>query len=247
MITIEEQGPVAVVRYDRGERRNALSMAAMEAMTRTAHELAGRFDITAVVLTGTSREFSSGVDTKDLDRWAIEHKSLDEQRHITATGTRMCKAWEDLPQLTIAAVEGLAIGGGVALMLACDWRVMAEDAFLGVPEVQLGMPLIWGTIPRLVALVGPSRAKQVMLLGDRIDSATAKAWGLVDSVASPGNAVAHAQQMAAKVCTSQSHVVKMSKQTVNAYANVLAGLGSHMEVDQMLLSRGYRARPDSSG
>lgn len=237
MISIEERGSVAIVCYDRGERRNALSIDSMEAITRTAEELQNRFDLTAIVLAGTLQAFSSGADLKDPRRWAIQDKSLDEQRYITATGSRMCKAWESLPQVTIAAVEGCSIGGGVALMLACDWRVMAEDAFLSVPEVQLGIPLIWNTIPRLVNLVGGAKTKQIMLLGDRIGSSTAKEWGLVEWTAPHGNAVDHAVKLAQKVCESGSHVVKMSKESVNAYANASTASAGHMEIDQMLLCK----------
>ena len=125
MITTEECGPIAVITYDRGERRNALSLAAMQELTRSADAYKMRFDIACIVLSGSPQAFSAGVDLKDPARWDISHKSLDERRHIAATGGRMCKAWEELPQLTIAAVEGFNVGGGVALTLACDWRVMA--------------------------------------------------------------------------------------------------------------------------
>src|SRR3546814_1727011 len=94
----------------------------------------------------------------------------------------MCRAWEDMPQLTIAATEGLNVGGGIALTLACDWRVMAESAYLYVPEVQIGIPLGWQTIPRLVNLVGPARAKQIVLLGEKMSAAKAQEWGIVDFV-----------------------------------------------------------------
>ncbi len=235
MITIEEHGSVAVVTYDRGERRNALSLKAMNELTKVAESFEARFDISAIVLAGSPQAFSAGVDLKDPERWAIDDKSLDERRYVASTGARMCKAWESLPQLTIAAVEGLNVGGGIALTLTCDWRVMAEDAFLYVPEVQIGIPLVWHTIPRLVNMVGASRAKQIMLLGDKMSSDVAKEWGLADWLVPKGQAVAHARELAQKVAQSPSHVVKMSKQSVNAYANALHFVSTFMDVDQALV------------
>lgn len=235
MIKVEEFGPVAVVTYDRGEKRNALSLKAMNELIRVADSYQARFDITAIVLAGSPQAFSAGVDLKDPERWAIDDKSLDERRYVASTGARMCKAWESLPQLTIAAVEGVNVGGGIALTLACDWRVMADNAFLYVPEVQIGIPLVWHTVPRLVNMVGASRAKQIMLLGEKMSSATAKEWGLVDWLVPEGKTVEHAKVLADKVSQSPSHVVKMSKQSVNAHANALNFVSTYMDVDQALV------------
>ena len=235
MITTQEFGQIAVITYDRGERRNALSLHAMQELTRIADEYKMRFDIACIVLSGSPQAFSAGVDLKDPARWNLDGKSLDERRHITATGGRMCKAWEELPQLTIAAVEGFNVGGGVALTLACDWRVMADNAFLYVPEVQIGIPLGWHTVPRLVNMVGASKAKQIMLLGHKMDSATAKEWGLADWLTPPGQATEFARAQAERAAQSPSHVIKMSKQSVNAFANALDHVGTFMDVDQAMV------------
>lgn len=235
MISVEEFGPLAVITYDRKERRNALSIAAMKALTGIAEDYQHRVDITCIVLAGSPQAFSAGVDLKDPERWSLDDKGLDERRYISATGTRMCKAWEELPQLTIAAVEGLNVGGGIALTLACDWRVMADNAFLYVPEVQIGIPLVWNTVPRLVNIVGASRAKQIMLLGEKMDGATAKDWGLADWLAPAGETVARAKALAEQVLKSPPHVVKMSKQSVNAFANALNHASTFMDVDQAMV------------
>ncbi|GIT49080.1 MAG: hypothetical protein Ct9H300mP14_10080 [Gammaproteobacteria bacterium] len=92
-------------------------------------------------------------------------------------GVRLCQAWEDLPQITIAAAEGMMVGAGCALGLACDWRVLASDAYLFVPEVQVGLNLQWGALPRLVTLVGPARAKEICLLGEKMSSDQALDFG----------------------------------------------------------------------
>lgn len=235
MITIKENGSVAVVTYDRREKRNALSLQAMQNLTKTAEQMRDRTDISVVILAGSPSAFSAGVDLKDPARWDIDDKTLNERRHIAAWGGRMCKAWEELPQLTIAAIEGFNVGGGIALTLACDWRVMADDAYLFVPEVQIGIPLGWHTVPRLVNIVGASRAKQVMLLGGKMNSQTAHEWGLADWLAPKGEAVPTALTLAQKVAESPDYVVRMSKQSVNAYANALNYASTFMDVDQALL------------
>ena len=88
-----------------------------------------------------------------------------------------------MPQITIAAIEGLAVGAGVALAIACDWRVIARDAYLYVPEVRIGLNLQWGALPRLVSLVGPARAKRITILCERMGADQAASWGLVEEVA----------------------------------------------------------------
>lgn len=235
MISIRKTGPVAIVTYDRGARRNALSVEAMQELTRVARDFQEDPETTCVVLTGTRQEFSSGVDLKDPARWDIDSLDLDVRRHIAATGGKLCKAWEEMPQLTIAAIEGLNVGGGIALALSCDWRVMAESAFLLVPEAQKGIPLGWQTVPRLVNLVGASRAKQIILLGDRMAAACALRDGLVDWVCPDGLAEAMATDLAQRVAATPAAVVKMTKQSVNAYANALSHVASFMDVDQALL------------
>src|SRR3546814_842321 len=137
--------------------------------------------------------------------------------------------WEDMPQLTIAATEGLNVGGGIALTLACDWRVMAESAYLYVPEVQIGIPLGWQTIPRLVNLVGPARAKQIVLLGEKMSAAKAQEWGIVDFVVPDGAARKHALELAERISGMPDAAVRMSKQSINAYANALNHVSSRSE------------------
>jgi enoyl-CoA hydratase/carnithine racemase len=235
MISIRKTGAVAIVTYDRGERRNALSVTAMQALTQVARDFQDDTTTTCVVLTGTKAEFSAGVDLKDPARWEIDGLGLDERRHVAATGLRLCKAWDEMPQLTVAAIEGLNVGGGIALALACDWRVMGESAFLLVPEIQKGITLGWQALPRLINLVGPSRAKQIILLGERMAAACALKDGLVDWVCPDGLAEAQATDLALRVAGNPAAVVKMTKQAVNAYANALAQVATFADVDQALV------------
>ena len=155
-MSLESADRLAIIRLHRPSARNALSRALMRELTTCARELAERTDIDVVILTGDEKFFSAGADLKDAVAWADDTLSTLERREITGAGFRMCKAWEEMPQITIVAIEGYAVGGGLALALACDWRVLADDAFVSLPEIALGIPLTWGTIPRLVNLLGPA-------------------------------------------------------------------------------------------
>jgi enoyl-CoA hydratase/carnithine racemase len=235
-LSVTVEGRLALVRLQRPAARNALSLALMRALTRTARDLAERTDVDALILAGGDACFSAGVDLKDARQWADPSLPLVERREIAAVGWRMCKAWEELPQITLAAIEGYAVGGGLALALACDWRVLAEDAFVSLPEIALGIPLTWGTIPRLVDLVGPAKAKRLTILCERWSAADALAIGVVDYVAPRGGALAKAREVAAQALAMPAAAVRMSKETVNAVATVQHHAASHMAHDQIALA-----------
>lgn len=242
-ITVETAGHVAIVTYNRGGQRNALSLRAMKELTRVAESFKDLPNVSCVILTGTQTEFSAGVDLKDPERWNVDGLSLDELRILSSWGPRMCRAWEEIPQLTIAAVEGLNIGGGVALAVSCDWRVLGRSGYFLVPEAQIGIPMGWNTIPRLNALVGGSRAKQIVLLGEKLDSQTAHDWGLVDWVVDDGKAVSKALELAKRLGNTTDAIVKMTKQAVNAHDHALNHVASYMDLDQLLMcSQGGEAK-----
>ena len=227
---------LATVQLARPEARNALSQALMRELLTVARELADRSDIDVVLLTGDQRCFSAGADLRDASRWADEGTSLSERRELSALGYKLCKAWEELPQITIVAIEGYAVGGGLALALACDWRVLADDAFVSLPEIALGIPLTWGAIPRLVSLVGPARAKRLTILCERLPAAQALVMGLVDYLTPPGQALRKAGEVAAHTLSMPAAAVRMSKQTANAVATALHHAAGHMAHDQLALA-----------
>ena len=236
LLTLDIEHRLALVRLNRPEARNALSQALMRELIRCAQELAERSDIDVVLLSGGEVCLSAGADLKDARAWADDSLPLVARREIAALGYRLCKAWEELPQISIVAIEGYAVGGALALSLACDWRVMADDAFVSLPEIALGIPLTWGTLPRLTSLVGPARAKRLTILCERIGAAEALAIGLVDHTAAKGQALARAREIAQRTLTMPAAAVRMSKETVNAVANALHHLGSHMGHDQIALA-----------
>lgn len=234
IIHVERKGAVAIVSIRRGEKRNALTRAMMLELTRIAQEFQEDREIACVVLTGSATEFTVGVDLGELSQTAAV-RDLEERRRGSEQGAKLCRAWEEMPQITIAAIEGLNVGGGVAITLACDWRVMSESAYLYVPEIQIGIPLVWQALPRLVNMVGLSRAKQILLLGEKMPAAQALEWGLADFVVPTGDALSRAEALAERVVSMPKMAVRVTKQNANAYANSLNHLASYMDVDQAIL------------
>jgi len=229
---------IATVTLNRPEARNAMSAKLMREMIACANRVSAMRDIDVVIVRGSGVCFSAGADLKDASRWGNAGRPLDEQREIAALGFRMARAWEEVPQITIASIEGYAIGGGLALVAALDWRVIAENAFVSLPEISLGIPLTWGTLPRLVNLVGPARAKRLSILCEQIPAAEALAMGLADYSAPPGKAFATARAVAKQVLALPRNSVRMTKESINAYAGIGAHASSHMAHDQVQLAAG---------
>lgn len=230
------KGAIATVILNRPQARNAMSAEMMREMIVCAGRVGAMREVDAVIVRGSGVCFSAGADLRDASRWSNTARPLEEQREIAALGLRMARAWEELPQITIAAIEGYAIGGGLALATALDWRVIAENAFVSLPEISLGIPLTWGTLPRLVNLVGPARAKRLSILCERISATEALAMGLVDYCAAPGKAFSTARAVAKQSLALPRNSVRMTKESINAYASIGAHAASHMAHDQLQLA-----------
>ncbi|MHA1538703.1 MAG: enoyl-CoA hydratase/isomerase family protein [Alphaproteobacteria bacterium] len=127
-VTTSQEGRIATVRFDRGDKANALSFAAIDELTEAALALDADPGLSAVILTGQPALFTLGFDLKDPQTEALPKLGLGEQRQRLRAGRRLCAAWTALEPMTIAAIEGWCVGGGVALAVACDFRVVGEGA-----------------------------------------------------------------------------------------------------------------------
>ena len=231
------QGRVAVVRFDRGDGINALSRQAMRELRDVPREFEDDLETSAIVLTGSARAFSAGFDLKDPEGTGRASLPLGERLHQQRLGPRLCKAWEQLEQVTIAAIEGHCIGGGAALAVSLDFRFCGRSAHFRIPEIELGMNMSWGSLPRLVSLMGPARTKQaVILASDRISSAEALEWRLVEKVVDDGQSLLAALAFAERIAHLPPLPVRMVKTSVNRIANSVADLAAHMDVDQNVLT-----------
>lgn len=240
-VTIEKglgpEGRIAVVRFDRSDGINALSPEALRELTLAARAFEDDADSSVVVLTGSAKAFSAGFDLKDPEGRSRRTMDIGAMRRHLKLGPRLARAWQDMEQVTIAAIEGFCIGGGVALAVALDFRVMAKNAHIRVPEVGLGMNMSWQSVPRMLHLIGPARTKQAVIVADeRISAETARQWGLVEELAEPGEALKTAMALAEKIARQPPLPVAMTKLTVNRLTHALDDLASHMDVDQYALA-----------
>ena len=231
------EGRISVVRFDRGDGVNALSPEALRQLTQAARSFEDDSETSVVVLTGGAKAFTAGFDLKDAEGRSRRTMDLGSLRRHLKLGPRLTRAWQEMEQITIGAIEGFCIGGGVALAVALDFRVMARDAHMRVPEIGLGMNMSWQSIPRMLHLMGPARTKQaVILANERISATEAHQWGLVEGVVDPGGAFDAAMILAAKVAAQPPLSVAMTKLTVNRLAHALDDLASHMDIDQFALA-----------
>ena len=234
-VTISRDGAVATVTMDRGDGRNALSRQLILEMTAAARSFADDLETQSVIIAANGA-FTAGADLKDpaLDRRRAP--GLLERRHMTRIGPDLCDAWEKVEQVTLCAIEKYCIGGGGALAAACDFRIMAKGSHMRLPEIPLGMNMSWHAVPRLVSLIGPSRAKQFVIFGERVEADKALAWGLADEVVPDGEALIAAKRWADKITHLPPNAVRMSKQSVNAAANALHHATTFMDLDQYALA-----------
>ena len=199
---------------DRPERRNALDTATISRLRRELAAAADDDETRAVIIFGGGHQaFSAGQDTKEL-------ATLDAaaRRDAHAAGQALMDDLETHPCLVIAAIEGYCLGGGLELALACDARIASSDATFGLPEVSRDMLPTWGAHHRLARIVGLGRAKELVLLGRRLDATEAVACGLVAERVPAGQTRDRARELAAAATATTSRT------TIN-HAKTLVTLG----------------------
>ncbi|WP_437997841.1 enoyl-CoA hydratase-related protein [Sorangium sp. So ce185] len=184
-VKLDRRGAVAVLTIDRADRRNALSRDALLAFGRLGRELVDDPAVRAIVITGAGdKAFCAGADLKERQGMSPD----DVRRQVGLYRTELGVLARS-PKPVIAAINGVAFGGGLELALICDLRVAAPHAELALPETSLGIIPGAGGTQRLPRVVGEARAKEMILLGRRLAAAEALAWGLVNRVSPEGTPV----------------------------------------------------------
>tara|TARA_R110002096_G_scaffold309403_4_gene504101 strand:- start:148889 stop:149683 length:795 start_codon:yes stop_codon:yes gene_type:complete len=234
MKTMEDNPHIAIVSINRPENYNSITVEVLEELIAAAEKIAEDTSIRAVVLTGEGGYFSSGADFS-LFASAMGERDTNQARIIGRKGSRACQAWEDLPQPTIAAIEGGVVGGGLAVAMACDWRVMADNSYAYVPEVKVGVNFGWGSLPRLTNLVGGPKAKLMSILCHKHKADECADWGLADYVTDDCGAVDKALELAAEICELPRLPVQLIKRGVNVSANALAAASGYGDLEDLLL------------
>lgn len=220
------RGPVSTIELD-NQPLNLVTVAMMEALDAALDTLAGDRDLRAVVVVGAGdRAFCAGSDIKEFEALAgrVTQGKLLYEKYVY-------RKLAELPVPTIAAIEGDALGGGLELALCCDLRVASQRAQLGMPEVRLGVLPGSGGTQRLPAVVGPARAKALILTGDLIDATRAEQIGLVNEVVAAGEARATAYEIAARIAQRGPVAVREAKRLIDRARDLDLDAGFAAELD----------------
>jgi len=244
VVTIERTDDIAVVRLDRGGRANAMSFAIMDELAEAALSFVDDTKLKAVVLTGTDRIFSAGMDLADPFFDRLPDVPLEEVRHHSERGPRLARAWTQIEVPVICAVEGACMGGGLALAATADFRVASRKARFAAPEVQVAHNMGWHSVPRLVALVGVQATRRVLLSGEEWSGEEAHRLGFADRLSDPGKALDEAMALARQVASYPGLAVRMVKRQIDAAAHGQDVALSAYDKDQQMvvwLSEDFRA------
>jgi 3-hydroxypropionyl-coenzyme A dehydratase len=181
-IQLEPQGDIAIVKINRPEALNAMNTDVISELSKTVDIIAADDTIKVVIITGAGeRSFCAGADIS----YMVNIEPMQAEKYATSAQAVINKI-EKLDKPVIAAVNGFALGGGCELAMACDIRIASSNAKIGQPEVTIGIPPGWGGTQRLMRLVGPAKAKEMIFTGKMIAAEEANQIGLVNRVVSVG-------------------------------------------------------------
>lgn len=214
----EADGSVGCLTLNRPEKLNPLSTQTLIEITAAARWFDDQRSVKVVIVGGAGRAFSAGADLGSFG--GRQEVSTREAADI---GREMAEAVERMRALTIAAIQGWCVGGGLVLAAACDLRMASEDARFSIPEVDLGIPLAWGGIPRLVREIGPALTKELVLTCRPFDAAEAKAAGFLNRVVPEDALDASVRELADALAAKASHTLISTKRHVNAVTDQMVG------------------------
>jgi enoyl-CoA hydratase/carnithine racemase len=224
-VRLEVEEGIGTIRLDRPPM-NALNTQVQEELRAAAAEVGERADVAAVVLYGGEKVFAAGADVKEMAAMAYADM-VDRSGALQSSFTAVAR----IPKPVVAAVTGYALGGGCELALCADFRVCAEDAKLGQPEILLGVIPGAGGTQRLPRLVGPARAKDIIFSGRFVDAEEALRIGLVDRVVAPEQVYAEARAMAGRFVGGPAYALRAAKEAVDR--GLESDLDTGLEVERL--------------
>jgi enoyl-CoA hydratase/carnithine racemase len=216
LTSLHKEGHIAVLRLERPESMNAISGAMADEIATRARYVSEDDDVWAVILAAAGEKaFCVGADLKERAGFSLEdfHENRKQIRGLF-------QALREIPQPTVAAVFGYALGGGFELALSCDLIVAAEGTQLGLPEARVGLLAAGGGTQLLTRKVGPARAKELIFTGARFDAAAALSWGLVARVVPQASLSAAAGELAMEICRSSPVAVRAAKASIDGALGV---------------------------
>jgi len=211
-LLMEVENEIAVVTINRPKSLNALNSETLSELKQCLGEIETRKDIRVVILTGTGEKaFVAGADISEM-----VNATAAEGQAMSLLAYRVFNTLENMPQVSIAAVNGFALGGGCEIAMACDMRIASENAKFGQPEVNLGILPGFGGTQRLPRLVGKGRAKELIFTADMIDAQEAYRIGLANKVVPQAELLDYCKKMAAKIASKGSYAVTLAKRAINS-------------------------------
>ena len=211
-VQLEVADQIATVTIDRPKALNALNTETLSELKECFSELEKQKDVRVVILTGGgNKSFVAGADISEM-----VNATPAEGRAMSLLAMEAFNKLENMPQVTIAAVNGYALGGGCEIAMSCDIRIVAENAVFGQPECGLGIIPGFGGTQRLARLIGKGRAKELIFTCDRIDAQEAYRMGLANKVVPADQLMRACQEMAGRILSKGSYAVSIAKSMINA-------------------------------
>jgi enoyl-CoA hydratase/carnithine racemase len=219
-LTLDVDGPRATLTINRPARLNALTRQLLREIVRACRWIDDELrDVKVMVVRGAGRAFSAGFDLEDFSTPEPGRSNRD----TADLGRLAAEALTDVRPLTIAAVHGHCVGGGLVLAASCDLRLAADTARFSIPEVDLGIPLAWGGIPRLVREIGPALTKELVLTCRPFTPEEARSVRFLNEVVPEADLFRRADELAASLAEKPALSLRVTKQQVNA---VMEEMGS---------------------
>ncbi|MFX0083440.1 MAG: enoyl-CoA hydratase/isomerase family protein [Candidatus Hodarchaeota archaeon] len=223
---------IAIVTFNRPEQLNTLSTALMTEIEYLTEEFQSDTETRVVIFTGAGKHFSGG---RDLREQQGPTTLLGRQRAMQ-NGPRMTRKLYMMDQITIAAINGGAFGGGCCIASALDFRIGEENCMAGFPESRLGMSLSWTILPIVVHLIGPTFAKEMTILGKNNDAQTLLKWGFISEIVPKENLLERAIEIGKEYAVMPPIPAQMIKKTINHICGALDQAIMHMDMDQLMLT-----------
>lgn len=233
-LTLSRDGHITIVNLDRPDARNALNYDFLNEIEQCALSFRDDPETRVVVFAANGRHFSAGADLNEMQN-AHTHSIIEKRRRLRM-GERVLRAILGIDQISICAWNGGAIGGGGCLAMATDFRFGAEDCFVLFPEIDLGLNLMWQSLPRTVRLVGESRALRLAIGGERVAAQTLLDWGILEAVVPNADLMRQVLEFAQIYANKPPVAAQMIKRSVNAIGGYLDQALMHMDADQHLLA-----------
>lgn len=218
---VSADGPIGRLTLNRPTKLNPLSTRTLLEIAEAARWFDRDRSVKVVIVSGAGTTFSAGADVSGFGN-ELGNEGLTA-REAADTGREMAEAMERMRAVTIAAIRGHCIGGGLVLAATCDLRIAADDTYFSIPEVDLGIPLAWGGIPRLVREIGPAMTRELVLTCRPFTSDEAMSLGFLNRVVPADEVLPQAEALAEELAAKSSLTLQVTKRHVNAVLESMSG------------------------